>query len=150
MRITIDGQNIRAVNLNTARGRDILALQQQTGYGLDELNAMAQDKTKQVILTKVLEFLSEHNRGRFLTWDEVLDKPMPTIELEPGDMPQRDGELDDAGEAAGPTPASTASQPVDAAAVAKPKGKGKTHGSKRSTAKNGGSTSRSTAASSTS
>lgn len=141
MRITIDGQTIRAVNLNDARGRDVIALQAQTGYGLDEIIAFTQDKTKHALLNKMIEFLSEHNRGKFVTWEEVLDRPVAFSEPDPGDQPDTvDGQV-----AEDPTSASTVSQPgdVDAAVETAP-----TPRSKRSTAKSPASSTRSTAASS--
>ncbi|MGN7703518.1 hypothetical protein [Cellulosimicrobium sp. 22601] len=148
MRIIIDGQSVRAVNLNDAPGRAVIALQQQSGLGIDDIVAMNGDKTKQTLITKIVEFLSEHNRGRYLTWDEVLDKPIPQIEADPGDPGVRDAEPTQ-GEAEDPTSASTASPSVDAAAApsAPPV---VTRASLSSTATSDGSTTRSTPDSSTS
>lgn len=147
MRIIIDGQSVRAVNLNDAPGRAVIALQQQSGLGIDDIVAMNGDKTKQTLITKIVEFLSEHNRGRFLTWDEILDRPIPQIQPDPGDAGVRD--QDDApGEAEDPTSASTASPSVDA--VAAPSAPVVTRASLSSTETSGGSTTRSTPDSSTS
>ncbi|QIK83112.1 hypothetical protein [Sanguibacter sp. HDW7] len=110
-----DGTEFRAVNLNTARGRDVIALQTETGKGIDEFYAMGEDPKNQAYLTKVVEYLSERNRGMFLTFDEILDRTMPTVIPEPGDPGVR-GEVAQDDEA-GPTAASTASLPVDADAA---------------------------------
>lgn len=147
MRISIEGQEVRAVNLQNAPGRAVIALQQATGWGLDELVAMGEEKRNHALMNKVIEFLSEHNRGRFVTWDEVLDRPVAFVLPEPGDAGQRD-QGDASGEAEDPTSASTASPSVDA--VDAPQAAGTTRGSKRSTATSGGSTTRSTPGSSTS
>ena len=147
MRIRLDdGSAFRAVNLNTARGRDIVALQTETGLGLDELVAMGEDKKNQAYLTKVIEFLSERNRGKFLTFDEVLDRPLAAVIADPGDPGQR--EQGSAEATADPTSASTASPPVDA--VEAPAPLDSTLASHSSAAPNDGSTSRSTGESSTS
>jgi hypothetical protein len=123
VRITIDGQEIRAVNLHTARGRDLIALQTQTGYGLDEIVAMTNDKSRQTEVNKFIEFLSEHNRGKFVTWDEVLDRPMAYPQPDPGDVARAEPEVGEDGDGDGdgevPTPASTGSPTVDAAPAAK-------------------------------
>jgi hypothetical protein len=147
VRITIDGQSIRAVDLQSARGRDVIALQQATGWGLDELVAMSDDKKNHALMNKVLEFLSERNRGKFVTWDEVLDRPLAFVEPDPGDPGVRD-QGDGPGEAEDPTSASTASPSVDAVAV--PSAPVVTRASPSSTATSDGSTTRSTPDSSTS
>lgn len=147
MRIRLDdGSEFRAVNLNTARGRDIVALQTETGLGLDELVAMGEDKKNQAYLTKVIEFLSERNRGKFLTFDEVLDRPLAAVIADAGDPGQREQGSTEA--TADPTSASTASPPVDA--VEAPAPLDSTLASHSSAAQNDGSTSRSTGESSTS
>ena len=141
-----DGTEFRAVNLNTARARDVIALQTETGKGLDELFAMGDDKRHQAYLTKVIEYLSEHNRGVFLTFEELLDRPLPTVIPEPGDHSVRDEP--DQSDAEDPTSASTASQPADAAAA--PEARQETPASSPYAAPSDGSTSRSTPESSTS
>lgn len=152
MRILIHGETkpIRAVALNDARGRDVAALQHQTGWTLDEIHSKTSDPTAQVEFLKMVEFLSEHNRGRFLSWDEVLDRPLAAMLVDPGDV--RDAPAQ--GEAEDPTSATTVSQSGAAVAARKRKGKGKggkkNHGSRPSGAKSPGSTTRSTPASSTS
>lgn len=123
MHLIVNGEKFRAVNLQTARGRDVMALQSETGYGLDEIVAMANDKTRQTEVNKMLEFLSERNRGNFLTWDEILDRPLVAPQPDPGDLAKageaEDGEDADGDE--GPTPASTDSPADDAAPDDEPK-----------------------------
>ncbi|GAA4707453.1 hypothetical protein APR04_003804 [Promicromonospora umidemergens] len=153
MRITIEGQTIRAVNLTTAPGRAVMALQQQTGYGLEEIAAMGEDTARQTECNKMIEFLSEHNRGRFVTWDEVLDRPLPAMIPDKDEIARAEAaeaEAEGGADGEGPTPASTDSPSVDAdladePAPAKP---ARTRKSSSSTKTSRGSTSKSRAASS--
>lgn len=148
MRLLIDGQEVRAVTLTSARGRDLVSLQTQTGFGLDELEAMEGDKTKQALLVKCMEFLAEHNRGKFLSWDEIMDRPMAVPLLDEIDKKRAGIEDEDAPEA-GPTPAPTDSPSAGASKPA-PKRASGTRKSPSSTGASRGSKTRSTPASSTS
>jgi len=147
VRITIDGQTFRAVNLHTAPGRALIELQRQTGYGLDEIAAMGEDKTRHAEVNKFIEFLSEHNRGRFVTWDEVLDRPIVVPQADEDELARIKADPDDdevEGEV--PTPASTDSPTVDAEPAADAKAPTRKSSSSGGTSR--GSSSRSRAASS--
>lgn len=106
---------------------------------------MGDDKSQQAIVSKMIEFLSEHNRGRCVTWDEVLDRPMAALEADPADL-KRAGVEDDEDEV--PTSAPTASQP-DGAADEAAASEGATRASRSSTTRSRGSKTSSTRASST-
>lgn len=117
MRIVIDGTEVRAVTLQTARARDIMALQAETGLKLNELAAKAQ--TEEVWGLKAMEFLAEHNRGRFVTFDELLDRPLPSIVLDEDEKVRQAEDPQEAGQdpqVAGSTasPAGTAPAPAPA------------------------------------
>jgi hypothetical protein len=149
--LIVNGEKFRAVNLFTARGRDLMALQHETGYGLDEITAMAGDKTRQTEVNKFLEFLSERNRGNFLTWDEILDRPLVAPQPDPDDLAKADDGADDEAEDGDevPTPASTGSPTVDAVPADAPApAKARTRKSSSSGGTSRGSTSRSRTASS--
>jgi predicted transcriptional regulator len=103
--MVIDGGTaIRAVNLNTAPGRAVIALQRDLGMKLEEIVAKAAEPTEQAWAAKVQEFLSEHNRGQFVTFDQVLDRPLANMLLDADEQRRVDEDGDD-GQV--PTPAGT-------------------------------------------
>lgn len=121
MRMIIDGTEIRAVTLQTARTRDIMALQAETGLKLNELVAKARDD--EVWGLKAMEFLAEHNRGRFVTFDELLDRPLPSIALDEADKVRQAEDPQGAGQdptTAGSTASPAATAPAPAPASTEP------------------------------
>lgn len=137
MRIIIDGEELEARTLMTASTRAVQALQRQTGLKMAELLAKGQDHEDidhETWSLKVIEFLTEHTRGRCVKWDKLWDRPMPGIfpDADEARRAKEDGEDDE-----GPTPARTDS-PADAAPAA-PAAAAKTRKSHGSSKKNRGS-----------
>lgn len=110
MRLMIDGVEVRAVTINTAPGRAVIALQRALGMGLPEIIAQASEPTEQAWANKIMEFLAEHNRGRFVTWDEILDRPIAQLVKDADELAR---EAEEAGAEGTPTRAGTGT-PADA------------------------------------
>lgn len=85
MRVKIDGRELPAKNLDKARVRDIVELQRQTGWKMQELRT--QMDTTDILGYAIVIFLTLRNAGAAPTWDECLDRGMTEIEFiqEPGD-----------------------------------------------------------------
>lgn len=136
MQIIIDGEELEAKNLFTAPTRAVQALQRQTGLKMGELLTKATDEDDidtELWSLKVLEFLTEHARGRCVKWEKLWDRPLPGIVPDAYELRQ----AEEAGEAADPTQAQTDS-PAAAAPVAHVTA-AKTHKSHGSSKKNRGS-----------
>jgi len=106
-KLTVDGVEIVAYTPLTAPSRAIIALQKDLGMKMKDIVDKAQDPEDPAAETwamKVLEFLSEHARGRFVTFDELLDRPVPQFTPD-ADEVARDAEARGAGEV--PTSAGT-------------------------------------------
>ena len=84
-----------------------LALQRDIGLRLEEIVTQAQDPREQAWATKVQEFLAEHARGNRVTFDELLERPMPQYVLEADDLAQRGPVEQGAADAVDPTEAGT-------------------------------------------
>ncbi|MFD6093649.1 hypothetical protein ACFWGN_16145 [Oerskovia sp. NPDC060338] len=145
MRIIINGEELEGKIINTASTRAVQALQRATGLKMSELIAKANDTDaldSELWNLKACEFLTEHSRGRCVSWDKVWDRPIPQVL--PDEIDERRaaeaGETDE-----GPTRARTGS-PADAAPAAHAP-KGKTRKSSGSSKKNRGSKTRSDPAS---
>lgn len=118
---TVDGAEqtrtleLRVVDLNTARNRDIMALQEQSGLRLQRIAELG--KSNDIFALMVVSFLSRHNAGLFVKWDDLLDgspEDLGEFIKEPGDIAREaeaNGEDD-------PTQAVTASETPAADAAA--------------------------------
>lgn len=118
-KLKVDGRELRLVTPDTAKTRDVMALQDESGMKLQELRERSQDNETFAIL--ITSFLTQRNAGIFKSWDELLEGDFTALgELvaEPGDearIPGAEGEesLDPpyaptSAEAAAATPAASA------------------------------------------
>lgn len=81
MKMTIDGRQLVAKNLDTARVRDVVELQRQTGWKLKELKDNVVEAESLGI--PLIAFLTLRNAGFSPVWDELLDRQISDFELEP-------------------------------------------------------------------
>lgn len=138
MKIVIDGVQVRAVNLNTAPARAVIALQRELGMGLQQIVDQAAKLSEQAWANKLTEFLSEHNRGRFVTFEELLDRPMAQVILDEDEKRRAKEATADV-----PSSASTGSPAVDAPEAPAPEAPPRTRRSAGSTPPSRGSKGRS-------
>ena len=106
-KIIIDGESVPAFSLFNAPSFAVIALQRDIGLRLEEIVTQAQDPREQAWATKVQEFLAEHARGNRVTFDELLERPMPQYVLEADDLAQRGPVEQGAADAVDPTEAGT-------------------------------------------
>lgn len=148
MRIIINGDDLEGKLLTTASTRAVQALQRATGLKMSELIAKANDTDdldNELWNVKACEFLTEHSRGRCVSWEKIWDRPIPQTFPDEIDE-RRAAEAGEAGENdEGPTRARTGS-PADAAPAARAP-KDKTRKSSGSSKKNRGSKTKSEPAS---
>jgi hypothetical protein len=69
--LVFENRALRAVNLSTARNRDVMELQNQSGMRLKKIAEMG--KTNDIFALLVASFLSQHNAGIFVAWDDLLE-----------------------------------------------------------------------------
>lgn len=105
-KIIIDGEELRAVTLNTASARAVIELQRELGLTLQQISTQALDPMEQVWALKVQEFLTEHNRGNPVTFDELLDRPMAVVVPDADEIARYRASLGE-GEGTDPTSAGT-------------------------------------------
>ena len=85
-RLIVGDREYRAINLKTARARDVAALQTESGLRLKVI--AEQGKTNDVFAMAVASFLSQRMAGVFVKWDDLMDGDLDAlgqIELDPAD-----------------------------------------------------------------
>jgi hypothetical protein len=76
--ITIDGQEMLARNLDTARIRDVAELQRQSGWKLEQIRNQVQEAD--VLGAAILLFLTLAAYGHGPKWEEILDRDLTLFE----------------------------------------------------------------------
>ena len=81
------GLNLRGIRPDKGKIRDLAAIQESTGWSMEDLNKRL--TTQEMVTAQVVVFLSLRNAGMFVTWDEVGDFAQDEVEVveEPGDRP---------------------------------------------------------------
>ncbi|MEB0200559.1 hypothetical protein QN354_02165 [Cryobacterium sp. 5I3] len=113
-KLKIGGRELRAVNLSTARNRDIMQLQTESGMRMKQIAEIG--KTNDTFAMLVVSYLTQHNAGLFVKWDDLLDASLDELGAyvkEPGD--ERDEpEKAEGEEVTDPTQADSATSAPDA------------------------------------
>lgn len=78
MKMRVDGHDLVAKSLDTARGRDLIELQRQTGYSMEKLQAAVEEAD--IIAVYMTAFFTLHNAGFSHRWEDLLDRPMTDFE----------------------------------------------------------------------
>lgn len=80
MRIIIDGEELIARNLDTARLRDIAELQRQTGWKMKEIRE--QVTAADIFGPAITLFLTLACYGHEPDWDDILDRDVKSIDFQ--------------------------------------------------------------------
>ena len=78
MKMKIDGHILVAKSPDTARGRDLIELQHQTGWGMEKLREEVQGAD--FLAVYLSAFLTLRNAGFTPDWGELLDRPVSDFE----------------------------------------------------------------------
>ncbi|MEZ3156855.1 hypothetical protein AB1K56_07970 [Microbacterium sp. BWR-S6Y] len=96
MKIRIKDVTVVGRNIDSARIRDLVELQTQTGMKLPEIREAG--KPGALLTAPVIAFLSMRGAGHAFTWEDALDLSLDEIRVvvEPGDRPavQEDEQAD--------------------------------------------------------
>ena len=93
MKITIDGRELLAKTPDNARLRDLIELQRQTGWKMQEIETQVGEAD--IFAVPLTAFLTLANAGFSPKWEDILDRPASDFQVvqEPGDV--REGDAQD-------------------------------------------------------